>query len=283
MPPAGPVDKSETMRWTVEQRLAFIADRLAWEGSVNRRDLVEQFGISPNQATGDFNRFAEYYPEALDYDRQEKTYRPGPKFVDVPHRGSNELLSELRLIGEGILGAAAGLFTSPPEIVVAEAPVRPVPDATLAAVIAAIRQSRQVHCRYRSFSTMELKPRVLEPFALVFDGFRWHVRGFDTGQQKFRDFVLGRLDSPELGDAAHMRREDDPEWMEHETLTIIPHPGLTEPQRQAIVIDYGMSDGCLRLTPRKALAFYVKKRLGLLEGHKERKPEEQHIVLLNDD
>jgi hypothetical protein len=45
-------DRSE-LRWGVEQRLEFIEFRLFWEGHVNRRDLMDQFGVSVNQASTD--------------------------------------------------------------------------------------------------------------------------------------------------------------------------------------------------------------------------------------
>ena len=44
------IDKSE-LRWGVAQRLEFIEFRLFWEGRVNRSDLMEQFGLSVNQAS----------------------------------------------------------------------------------------------------------------------------------------------------------------------------------------------------------------------------------------
>lgn len=43
-------DKSE-LRWGVAQRLEFIEFRLFWESHVNRSDLMEQFGLSVNQAS----------------------------------------------------------------------------------------------------------------------------------------------------------------------------------------------------------------------------------------
>ena len=48
-------DRAE-LRWGVEQRLEFIEFRLFWEGHVNRSDLMDQFGVSVNQASTDLNR-----------------------------------------------------------------------------------------------------------------------------------------------------------------------------------------------------------------------------------
>ncbi len=44
-------------------------------------------------------------------------------------------------------------------------------------------------------------------------------------------------------------------------------------------MDYGMAGGELRLTCRKALTWYVKRRLGLIPGHEALSPQDQQIVL----
>jgi hypothetical protein len=41
-----------------------------------------------------------------------------------------------------------------------------------------------------------------------------------------------------------------------------------------------MTDGRLTLAPRAAMAWYVKRRLGLTEGHQDRAAHDQHIVLI---
>ncbi|WP_348525014.1 hypothetical protein [Pararhodobacter sp. SW119] len=49
-------DERAELRWGIEQRLEFIEFRLFWEGHVNRSDLMDQFGVSVNQASTDLNR-----------------------------------------------------------------------------------------------------------------------------------------------------------------------------------------------------------------------------------
>lgn len=51
-------DRSE-LRWGAEQRLEFIEFCLFWEGHVNRSYLMDQFGVSVNQASTDPNRYTE--------------------------------------------------------------------------------------------------------------------------------------------------------------------------------------------------------------------------------
>ena len=53
---------------------------------------------------------------------------------------------------------------------------------------------------------------------------------------------------------------EDIEWNDVITLTIIPNTLLTEGQKSLIEKDYGMPDGRLQLTVRKALAHYSLQR-----------------------
>lgn len=72
-------DKSE-LRWGVAQRLEFIEFRLFWEGYVNRSDLMEQFGLSVNQASADLNRYIGFAPDNMVYDKSARTYVRGLDF-----------------------------------------------------------------------------------------------------------------------------------------------------------------------------------------------------------
>ena len=72
-------DRSQ-LRWGVEQRLEFIEFRLFWEGHVNRSDLMDQFGVSVNQASTDLNRYIGFAPDNMIYDKSARTYVRGPGF-----------------------------------------------------------------------------------------------------------------------------------------------------------------------------------------------------------
>lgn len=281
-PPEKTTPPSPAPRWSVERRLAFIGDRLTWEGRINRLDLVRRFGVSPGQATADLKRFAEFNPDALVYDAKAKTYRAGPGLAPPSAPAAEALLRELRLIAEGVLAADDGALAWPPAAEVAEPPLRPVPAPVLAAVIAAIGAGAALEATYQSFSSPRPSRRRLEPHALVFDGFRWHVRARDVGEDRFRDFVLGRLSDAVICGPATRGADGDAEWNIRVTLEIAPHPGLAAHQRSAIAADYGMTDGRLILRPRAAVAWYVKRRLGLVAGHARRAAEEQHIVLVSE-
>lgn len=96
-------DKSE-LRWGIEQRLEFIEFRLFWEGHVNRIDVMQQFGVSVNQASSDLNRYIALAPDNMVYDKSARTYARGPDF-DVKFRPPDaaHYLAQLRLVADDVL------------------------------------------------------------------------------------------------------------------------------------------------------------------------------------
>jgi hypothetical protein len=70
-------------------------------------------------------------------------------------------------------------------------------------------------------------------------------------------------------------------WHREVVLEIGPHPELSDTQRRAIEMDYGMEKGRAQITFRRALLFYALKRLDLDTGPTVRPPHEQQIVLSN--
>jgi hypothetical protein len=75
--------------------------------------------------------------------------------------------------------------------------------------------------------------------------------------------------------------DGDSEWNEMVTLEIGPHPDLSETQQKVIALDYGMRGGKASIPVRRALLYYALKRLGLDTDHAARRPQDQQIVLLN--
>jgi predicted DNA-binding transcriptional regulator YafY len=134
---------------------------------------------------------------------------------------------------------------------------------------------------YQSMNRPQPTRRTIEPHALGHDGFRWHARAFDHDNRDFRDFVLGRVSKPKLGNKAASNPKDDTEWHSSIDLIIAPHPELTPAQAQAISIDYGIRGPTAHIRVRRALLFYALRQLGLDVKPGARPAQEQHIVLVN--
>jgi hypothetical protein len=276
--PAGPAP----LPWSVEQRQAFIEERLFWLGEVNRTDLVHRFGVSMSQASGDIARYLALAPKGVAYDKSAKRYVAGEGFRPVlAAPGAKRFLGELRLVDFGVLAAADTMLGVLPPFAAAPVLERAVDPFVLRAVLRAIRERRTLEALYQSMSRPSPLRRLIEPHALAHDGFRWHARAFDRETASFRDFVLGRLSKPKLGAPAGSAPKDDRDWTAVITLAIAPHPDLTPAQSRAIAVDYGIRGRSTTIRVRRALLFYALKRLGLDVPPGTRPPHEQHIVLVN--
>ena len=275
------MNKSE-LRWGVERRLEFIEFRLYWEGHVNRGDLMEVFGVSVNQASTDLNRYLELAPGNMLYDKSERTYVRGdhfaPKFLQ-PDAG--RYLSQLHLLDQGIVERSDAWLGSLPEFEASPTPARGVEAPILRSVLKAIENREAIEVRYQSMSQPEPAWRWIAPHALGFDGFRWHARAWCFKDAAFKDFVLSRI----LKDRAHKPSEIDPQtdrnWHKTVDLVIVPHPDLSDAQKAAVALDYGMKNGCTTLSVRSAMLYYALRRLGLDTDPSVREPKDQQIVLQN--
>ena len=78
----GPASDS-ALRWSVEQRLVFIDERLFWLGEVNRTDLMGRFGVSLGQASTDIARYLAHEPRGVFYDKKAKRYLADASFRPI--------------------------------------------------------------------------------------------------------------------------------------------------------------------------------------------------------
>lgn len=276
-------EKTE-LRWGVEQRLEFIEFRLFWEGYVNRGDITDVFGVSTNQASTDLNRYLGIAPDNMAYDKSAKAYLRGSDFEPVFLKpDASKYLTQIRSIADGILDRADSWIGQLPSFDTTPMPARGVNAKRLRSVVAAIRRSESIEVKYQSLSSPEPRWRWIAPHALGFDGFRWHVRAWCTNSSSFRDFLLSRI-----LDTRGTRKDDisgdkDEDWNQEVTLEIGPHPALSETQQNVIALDYGMRRGKAKISVRRALLYYALRRLGLDTDPSVRPPQDQQIVLLNQD
>lgn len=276
-------DKSE-LRWGVAQRLEFIEFRLFWEGHVNRSDLMEQFGLSVNQASADLNRYIGLAPDNMVYDKSARTYVRGPEYAaHFLKPDANRYLTQLRSLADGNMDGDDTWIAELPSYDAAPTPARGINPVILRSVVGAIRRSEAIEVKYQSLSRPEPSWRWIAPHAIGFDGFRWHTRAFCQADAVFKDFLLSRILDTRGVETSVVTDAADADWQEDVTLEIGPHPELSESQKSVIALDYGMRGGKARIKVRRALLYYALKRLGLDTDPSARKPHEQQIVLINRD
>jgi hypothetical protein len=270
--------------WSVEQRYEFIEFRLYWHGNINRGDLMSAFGISVQQASNDLAKYIEGRKSNLRYDKRLRTYLRGKNFKPrYLQPDAADYFSQLQAVEQGLVSESQSWIGFFPSYSAPPIPARGVNPEVLRDVLAAIREPAALQVTYQSMSRPAPSARWIEPHALAFDGFRWHARAFCQNDQVFKDFLLSRI--VEVGDQGPVTAEPsaDEAWHTEVVLEIGPHPDLSDNQRRAIEMDYGMEEGRAQIAVRRALLFYALKRLGLDTDPAARRPQDQQIVLLNRD
>ena len=274
--------KGKQLNWGVERRYEFIEFRLFWQGRINRGDLMDAFGVSTQQASLDLNAYIDQANRNLVYDKSLRTYLRGkhfkPKYLKPD---AEEYFAQLRAVDQGLVSAKQSWISVFPGFEATPTPARGVSPETLRDVLAAIREPAALQVTYQSMSRAEPSARWIEPHALAFDGFRWHARAFCQNDQIFKDFLLSRI--VEVGGQGPVTSDPgaDDAWQTEVVLEIGPHPDLSDNQRRAIEMDYGMEGGHAQIAVRRALLFYALKRLGLDTDPAARRPQDQQIILLN--
>jgi len=272
------------VNWSVDRRYEFIEFRLYWQGNINRSDLMEAFGISVQQASTDLTNYIEGRKSNLTYDKRLRTYLRGKNFRPRYFQpDAAEYFAQLQSVEHGLVNEEQSWISFFPGYSATPIPARGVDPQVLREVLAAIRKKNAIQITYQSMSRTEPTSRWIEPHALAFDGFRWHVRAFCQNDAVFKDFLLSRI--VEVGEQGPVASEPsaDEAWHTEVILEIGPHPDLSDNQRRASEMDYGMEEGRAHIPVRRALLFYALKRLGLDTDPAARKPKDQQIILINRD
>jgi hypothetical protein len=75
--------------------------------------------------------------------------------------------------------------------------------------------------------------------------------------------------------------ELDGEWNRRVTLQLGTNPDLSEGQRRALELDYGMAEGFVDVTMRLCMVYYFIRHMGLDLREDLLPPERRQIVWLN--
>jgi predicted DNA-binding transcriptional regulator YafY len=276
-------DTPAKTRWGQERRLEFIDFRLQWEGRLNRSDVTEFFGISVPQASLDLARYMELAPTNMEYDRREKIYQATPSYVPVlTSNDAQSYFIQLLAIDAGILNRDTSFCGWIAPVGAVHFPHRETNATALKLALQAIRSSRTLRITYQSMNRTAPSERSISPHAFGFDGFRWHLRAYCHEREEFRDFVFARMLNISLGESSEINPNEDEAWSREVDLVLAPHPDLSEAQRRAIELDYGMQSGQMTLHTRQALLFYVVRQLRL-DQNSGTAPQAQQIILVNRD
>ncbi|MGL3710481.1 WYL domain-containing protein [Leptospirillum ferriphilum] len=252
----------KVVRWGQDRRLEFIEFRLLWEGKINRSELVDFFGISIQQASLDFAKYLALARGNMEYDRSEKVYRATscfePRF-QAPD--TQAFLNQLANLTTGTLPLSLSFIGSRPPCDIVTLPTRRVRTDVLLAVLWAIRDHSEIEVTYQSMRRPSATKRWIAPHSLAFDGARWHMRSWCHDSSMFRDFVLTRVQEIHARRPSEIDGSKDTDWHTYVLVVIEPRPDLTVGQRDSVMTDFGMQNGKLVKTIRRALVQYFVRHL----------------------
>lgn len=275
------------LKWNVAQRLQYIEIMAYYAGVVTRSDVAKTFGLSDAAATKDLKLYSELAPDNLLYKHAVFGFVPGPAFVAVFADLSPAVV--LPLIASN-LAAAGGPYEQHSvygiSVDTLPLPVR-LPDKSIVAqVVRAAHHRKKLQIRYNSMSDRDPdRSRIIEPHALIDTGLRWHIRAYSEEHFDFRDYVLSRISEARMLDQdAESGPAYDDDWVESITLSLAPHPGLTERKRNSLMIDYGAVDGVIKITVRRALLGYTLQRMSVdTSADHSLNPDAYHLIIVNRD
>lgn len=272
-------DQSVTIPWSTRKRLQYLEFKLYWEGRVNRGDLTAEFGISIPQASIDFTKYQEMARHNISYNSSAKYYVPTetfkPIFIEPSASAYFSTILCLPSI-ENIATCGSDYIGSLPN------PSRVIDVDILKTMVQAIKYKHMVSVDYRSFNNpLPGSIRLISPHAFGTDGSRWHVRSYCHTDNKFKDFVLGRIAEASITSESDVDASNDRKWFNYVDVVLGPDPRLDEAQKNIIAMDYGMTNFEFKFKCRIALIYYLLKKLRLDRSDSDRAGEEQQIVAIN--
>lgn len=253
------------------QRLRFLESRLLWEGEVNRRDVCDKFGVTPNHFTREMRAYKENFPNNIWYDETHRSYRPSSDFQPSFASGNaDEYLALLRVYSlhpSDTLRAELGSEVSCDSL---PSPEGAVDKDVLRSILGAIHHKYGCIIRYQSFTHAKPENRSIWPHALTWTSDRWNVRAYDERRARHIDLGLTRISSIRDAETARPAAADeDPEWEQKEDIEVIPNPELSAGQQLVVAKEYGMTrrnkDWVWTVTLRRCLIPYFLYRFRLDE------------------
>lgn len=259
------VEEAQNQRprpWGQDRRLEFIEFRLLWDGKINRREVAEYFSVSIQQASLDFSRYMVLAKDNMEYDRSEKVYRATKQFTPLfVAPDTQTYLNELSGLTAGTISPSFSFIGVRPPCDVVTLPVRRVRKEALLPILWAIRDGTEIDATYQSMRSPEPTRQWIAPHSLAFDGTRWHARAWSYESSRFRDFVLTRFQQIHGRRSSTVNPHEDVEWQTFFVVEIEPNRNLTTSQRDSVINDFGMVDGKLSKTIRRALVSYFVRYL----------------------
>ena len=263
--------------WAARERLRRVEFLLWWRGWIGRQDLVECFGISAAQASGDLQRYAGINPGAMIYQTSRKRYESAEGMECRLHEPAFEEAVRVFLGGGAARAGWSAEESGDTRLSVIALPKRRINAGIARRILMALLERRSVRVRYVSVNSATDEWRELVPGGLGWDGRRWHVRAWSSSRNDWRDFVLGRMAAVDWPGAVAGELPEDADWLTFEPVKLRINPELAAEQREALRMDYELADESLEIRVRRSMKPYLLA--GMFIDHESHSDLPRHFVL----
>jgi len=230
----------------IKERLKFLELCLLLLGEFKKGYFELLFDTKKAQHRKDLRAYEEEFVDDVIYrNRSLKRYTPLPSFKPkfLP-KDSQSLLAYQKYVDDLIL--SRGEKSPFHQIEYISQPFLTAPNIDLWANLnRAISRNHVLSINYSGLRKKKASYNI-QPLALVHNGFRWHVRAYVVGDDRYRDFVLSRITKYQKSELAYCNSgmlESDEEWNNTVELVFKPHHQLAAEEAKSVEEDYGMTNG----------------------------------------
>ena len=235
------------------ERLRYIEFSLKFLGVFSRADLIERFGIGTAAASRDIAKYKELAPQNFDHSSNSRNFALNNNWKSLFEFESSEVLNQLT---GRTLHTTNRIYISNDILDMIDSPNIEL----VAAISRAIFNKKAIEVDYFSKSS-GLSTKIIVPHAFVYNGTRWHMRGYDRKRERFADFVISRFQAARSSDVDvydNERQKQDDQWNRIVKLEIIPHPDFSNPE--ALANEFNMKNGVLEKRVRaSSVGYYLQK------------------------
>ncbi|WP_110947769.1 helix-turn-helix transcriptional regulator [Pseudomonas bohemica] len=252
---------------------------LLWGGRLGNARLRELLGMKVTRVSQLMSEFQSEHPTWVEWDSVARSYRATPAAYRTKIDTCSSLGRYLSLVGISHAQSESTrhrmIWSAFPDI------STPVP-RVFAQISEAIELSKRIQINYRSISNPEPHRREISPHSIVRAGRRWHVRAFCSNRQEFRDFALGRIDSPKLLPlSAAKPADDDSAWNTQIQVRLIAHPKLNLAQQDMIRFEYFSGAAARVERCRAAMVSYFIQDVRAATDLSKHSPPEYQLAIEN--
>lgn len=254
------------MKHDMLRRFAFIEARLLWAGGLTASELANAFGIARQNAQETIKTYQQRHPGQMRYDRSQRRQVPEDGFeVHYIRDDVGRFLDYQRAV------SYTALFFDEPDwadlpFTDADALIHPLYDKGAARIaLTALRQREVVAIGY--WAKSGARTRRISPHHLVYADDRYHLRAWCHETLAFLDFVVARIVTAQPCDDAWVSGDSDENWHQRVDLELEINAELPTAVQNSLRQDYLRQDeSTMKIRGlRKALVFYVERRLGRVD------------------